>query len=461
MYFLRSLAKFVSPIESLPNFDFGELLWQSVAREREAFEVGADADDPEEPTEVEGGSEMAQTRSSHGDQGGKKRKAEADEAGARDPELDVCRSHQCRRAKRSRIIAAEGSQIRPEVKAHILAASEPIPTDLNLEGLPTTCCGYRAMNYKRRAGDEIGSLEELLDDGFRLVPWDGYGIRPFEDANGKTFGALVGQPNDPSYRQACEEVYQLFLELGQTPEFQSGVPKNVRGRFPVLNVGYTHGKGTEAPVNLHEPKNGRPSKHSAHAEALRSNKSLERIATFASSALNLWAPKLFDYCEERLNKLRKFAPHLRPNFPKSIFPSMAINCGPKAWTRKHRDCMNLPFGLCAITALGHFDPKCGGHMALPDLKLVIEFPPCSTMILPSSTLFFPGGLFRYVDNGFMTEKALKATNKKEHERVCSEKATRWKMGLDLFSTRSELEGSAQDERTAPPSNGPFLTSHLL
>ncbi|KAJ3506431.1 hypothetical protein NLJ89_g6870 [Agrocybe chaxingu] len=335
------------------------------------------------------------------------------------------------------------------------------------------------MNYKRRAGDEIGSLEELLDGGFQLVTWDGCGIRSFEDANGKTFGALVGQPDDPSYRQACEEVYQLFLELGQTPEFQSGVPKNTRGCFPVLNVGYTHGKGTEAPVNLHEPKSGRPSKHSAHVEALRSNKSLERIATFASSALNLWAPKLFAYCEKHLSKLRKFAPHLQPNFPKSIFPCMAINCGPNAWTRRHRDSMNLPFGLCAITALGHFDPKCGGHMALPDLKLVIEFPPCSTIILPSSTLvhgnvpiqpgetrasftqFFPGGLFRYVDNGFMTEKALQATNKKEHERICFEKATRWKMGLNLFSTRSELKGSIPDEETASPSsNGPFLTSHL-
>jgi len=47
---------------------------------------------------------------------------------------------------------------------------------------------------------------------------------------------------------------------------------------------------------------------------------------------------------------------------------------------------NLPYGWCAITSLGPFDPKRGGHLVLWDLQLVIEFPPGSTILIPSAVL---------------------------------------------------------------------------
>jgi len=84
----------------------------------------------------------------------------------------------------------------------------------------------------------------------------------------------------------------------------------------------------------------------------------------------------------------------------------------------HRNTKNLPFGLCAVTTLGNFDSTKEGHLVLPDLCLIIQFPANSTILLPSVTLihantpvqegeshmsfiqFAVGNLFCYVDCGF-------------------------------------------------------------
>lgn len=148
--------------------------------------------------------------------------------------------------------------------------------------------------------------------------------------------------------------------------------------------------------------------------------------------------------------------HLRRNFDRSIFTSAAFNFGPNAWTYKHRDSLNCPFGWCSIQALGCFDPQKGGHLILWDLHLVIEFPAGALVLIPSATLmhsnipvqpgdcrasftqYCSGGLFRYVDNGFRTEAQLAAEDPAEYERMCLLKRTRWKMGLALLSTLDDL-----------------------
>ena len=52
-----------------------------------------------------------------------------------------------------------------------------------------------------------------------------------------------------------------------------------------------------------------------------------------------------------------------------------FNFGPSTVSFIHTDPGNLPYGWCPITSLGPFDPKCGGHLILWDLQLVIKFPP--------------------------------------------------------------------------------------
>jgi hypothetical protein len=53
--------------------------------------------------------------------------------------------------------------------------------------------------------------------------------------------------------------------------------------------------------------------------------------------------------------------------------------------------MNYPTTPCAITALGDYDWKRGGHLVLFDLNLYVEFPP-GTTILISSACFMHGNV---------------------------------------------------------------------
>jgi hypothetical protein len=184
--------------------------------------------------------------------------------------------------------------------------------------------------------------------------------------------------------------------------------------------------------------------------------------SFDPACFATWAPNLYNYYVDHLRPLYAKYPNLKRNFLCSIFACATFNFGPWTCTYPHTDPGNLPFGWCAITALGNFDPTLGGHLVLWDLKLVIEFPPGSTILIPSASLrhsnvsirdgetrysftqYTAGGLFRWVDHGFQSASAYSAgrtkAQLKKHE--CQEEhkgAERWRMGVNLFSTLSSLQ----------------------
>jgi len=131
-----------------------------------------------------------------------------------------------------------------------------------------------------------------------------------------------------------------------------------------------------------------------------------------------WAPELYKYYGEKLGALHDRDFSLLRIFPSSIFSATTYNFGPQTVCFKHLNFGNLAFGLCAVTALGDFDPSKGGHIVLWDLQLVIEFPPGSTILLASAIIthsnviigkeetrysvahYSAGALFRWVDNAF-------------------------------------------------------------
>ncbi len=109
-------------------------------------------------------------------------------------------------------------------------------------------------------------------------------------------------------------------------------------------------------------------------------------------------------------------------------------------TRHHCDHLNLGPGVCPIFEIGDFDHTKGGHLILWDLKLVIKFPSGTLILIPSALLehsnvpicegmplsslflsvnllilgetrysftqFSAAGLFRWVDNGYRSDKDL-------------------------------------------------------
>lgn len=163
---------------------------------------------------------------------------------------------------------------------------------------------------------------------------------------------------------------------------------------------------------------------------------------------------------------------LVPPFSGSAFASVAFNFGPRVVTKPHRDHLNLAYGWCSITALGKFDHTAGGHLVLPDLKLAIEFPAGSTVLVPSAALthhnlpiayhetrrsitqYSAGGIFRWMSYGFQMKKlavAASVTGK-----------TWWKKGEGLYAVwpvasakgnRFQLvnaeEGSVNQKKLAP------------
>jgi len=140
------------------------------------------------------------------------------------------------------------------------------------------------------------------------------------------------------------------------------------------------------------------------------------------------------------------------------FPCRTFNLAKQSASVPHTDHNNLAQGWCSITALGDFNPTLGGHLVLWDLGLVVEFPPNSTILIPSSLIihsniaiqsdkvrysivqYAAGHLFRWAKNGFLTDKQwFQEATEKDKEQWEKEKMDRWQSAVASFTTLEELE----------------------
>ena len=99
----------------------------------------------------------------------------------------------------------------------------------------------------------------------------------------------------------------------------------------------------------------------------------------------------------------------------------------------------------------------GGHLVLKDLGIVVEFPPGSTILIPSTLIthyntpvrphetrfsivqYAAGGLFRWVENGFKTDAAWEAgASRATAEARKRSDQQRWRGALSAFTTLHEL-----------------------
>jgi hypothetical protein len=181
-------------------------------------------------------------------------------------------------------------------------------------------------------------------------------------------------------------------------------------------------------------------------------------------AFAAFAPRLHRYFAQILGALFSEHTHLERNFPNSIFPAASFNCGPQTVSLEHTDSGNLSHGLCALTALGNYDHRLGGHLILFDLKLAIQFPIGSTALIPSGCMahgntpiregevrfsmaqYAAGGLFRWVSYGFCTEKSLlqQDNGKSIKEQADKEAGEHWREGLAMFSTAEGLQTDVEE-----------------
>ena len=102
--------------------------------------------------------------------------------------------------------------------------------------------------------------------------------------------------------------------------------------------------------------------------------------------MGVFSPTLREFMTRTLADIKEATPHIRYPYDGHPFAALTFNIGPAACTRPHKDMMNLSWGWCAVTSLGSFDHTKGGHLVLWDFKLAVEFPPHSTIFIPSAVL---------------------------------------------------------------------------
>ncbi|KAJ7168422.1 hypothetical protein C8R43DRAFT_1121577 [Mycena crocata] len=330
-------------------------------------------------------------------------------------------SHRRRKAKATQKVQQQGQPASASTILGVVQPAQPLDAALDAQTLPAARGAYAGKVGETWGSKKRRGLDEFIGMGFTLVRWNGYDARPLVDAQGRIFAVLAGQPRDPQYAAAVARAYDKITEEGSGEYFPYDERRHRRGLFAVVNVGLSYGKGQIVPCWLATHA------HTAMIDRLIADEDIKRMATFASAAFCLWAPRLYEYYREHKAALHKRMPHL-----------------------------GYIFGCSVFFAAGPFDPTKGGHLVLWDLKLVIEFPPGALILLPSATInhsnvpvqegdkrvsftqFTAGGLFRYVDNGFRTEAALASESPKEYAKVLAQKETRWDMGLGLLSTMDEL-----------------------
>ncbi|RPD67746.1 hypothetical protein L226DRAFT_474462 [Lentinus tigrinus ALCF2SS1-7] len=202
------------------------------------------------------------------------------------------------------------------------------------------------------------------------------------------------------------------------------------------------------------------SQHSANVEcidALKKHKTFVRVANFANFSLGMFAPRVQTRFSSTLDAILERDHRLRRNFPNNVFAAMTLNLGPQTVTYRHTDSLNVPWGWCAITAVGDYNSKNGGHLILWDLGIAVEFPPGSTILIPSAILrhsnvalsegerrssltqYTAGALFRWQECGFQSEASFKAHGGM-HQRTAEQ---RWQEGVDTLCHWEELRSAIE------------------
>ncbi|KAJ7164846.1 hypothetical protein C8R43DRAFT_1122726 [Mycena crocata] len=245
--------------------------------------------------------------------------------------------------------------------------------------------------------------------------------RPLVDKESRVIAVLGGRPSDVEYlkltEQAATELEKARGELKLSPKQRGGR----RGAFSSVMAGISFGGG-QLVHSWQSVCHSRATMLLMHT--LSSLQCFFRISGFANGLFKAWNPAVHALYVSTLDALTfDYNPALKHNFERkySAFAAATLNFGPRTVTLPHIDALNLAWGWCAITALGFFNPDAGGHLVLWDLKLIIRFPPGSTILIPSAILrhsnipiqpgesrysftqFTAAGLFRWVDNGFKSD----------------------------------------------------------
>ncbi|KAI0659203.1 hypothetical protein C8Q70DRAFT_915667 [Cubamyces menziesii] len=268
------------------------------------------------------------------------------------------------------------------------------------------------------------------------------------DCDNVVVGVLAGRPRDTSWDIAVQEAAELLVETRRRCSMDGHCHIHRRGTYAAVHVGISMGGGQTRPSNLHSDPDKQPV-----VDELLADRRIQRILNFANQAFEVYAPNLHRYYKDNLDHICQSDPSLQRNSPQNSFAAATFNLGPHTVTRPHLDYLNLPWGWCAITALGTFDHTKGGQIVLWNIKKVIEFPSTATIFIPSAvfehfnlnvqpgeqrlsiTQYTAGALFRWVESGCCLLRHLDGAARANLENTGH---LRWENGVAMLSTLDML-----------------------
>ncbi|KAF8991197.1 hypothetical protein BDZ89DRAFT_974000 [Hymenopellis radicata] len=280
----------------------------------------------------------------------------------------------------------------------------------------------------------------------------GRGLCSLVDAEGRFLGLLGGKPRAEAGRNSWTDVVSGIPALIESAKRGVRFPKKMclhrRGRFPAPAAGVGYGGGEKHPVNRAMTKSVR-----RFMEQILHSPLTKRLSGWVNCLFQAHNPAMYHAYADNLDAILRRDSSLRRNFSNSVFALLTVNAGRRTVTKPHRDRANRPPGWCPVSAFGLYDPTRGGQMVLEEFKLIIDFPPGTTIYIPSAivthcntdispgemryslTQYTPGALFRWVYNGFQTQEAFfhsEKTSLEDKARFWRDQSTRWVDSLKYF-----------------------------
>ncbi|KAJ7134943.1 hypothetical protein C8R43DRAFT_1132861 [Mycena crocata] len=292
-------------------------------------------------------------------------------------------------------------------------------------------------------------------EGFMYIDWLGSLTVPIVDSRRRVIAVLGGMPRDLSgWKIVTDGAFKLLQERLHRIRLTDERLHHRRAQeaYAALARGWSHGGDRRSRASWSNNV-----ANTLVTDELLAHDYFKRIAQFATILFALWAPLLFTFYQAQMMLLAAWKPSMRRNFAGGVFAACTFNFGPRAVTAPHLDFCQPRMGLVCDHSAREFDPDLGGHLILWDLRLVIRFPPGSTILLPSALIrhsnvdirphersasfaqYTAGGLFRWVRNGFKTDEAFEMTaSPDEMAARAEENGSRWEEGLKMFSTIDDL-----------------------
>ncbi|KAF9027690.1 hypothetical protein BDP27DRAFT_1437082 [Rhodocollybia butyracea] len=316
--------------------------------------------------------------------------------------------------------------------ARYVLTMAPLHSELKSKALPIAEGGWIATNASCYGAKVKRNLEDMKAKGFTHIPWKGKVPVCVVDNQDRVVLVAAGQPNDPSYATDAECMAELMLKMGESTDWEKEEKHHGRGDYSYADYGWSYGKGQQQPQCL----GGQRQEMMAR---FVNKPCTQRVAAFQSASFALWFPKSYAEFHRQNLQLKEKIPTFEGNIKGSVYLCCTANCGPNSWTHIHQDGLNCAGACCTVTSGGPFDPTKGGQLIIWDLKLIFDFPPGSTILLPSA-------LFRHLNIPIQKgEKRVSSPSTPLEAfivglsmEMLKERPEHWRRVLEMFSTIDEL-----------------------